>query len=139
MAKRLGAGDPEPGRGKSVAMAIFQPFQCQFQRSIVLRPGPRRAPPERAGKLVQKDDEGKSALGIGQPIIAPAGRRTGGQRGDCVVRPAMYPPFPMAPMACLMKIRLPGDWKPLPATPFMAGSGGGWIVAGLVVMDRSRG
>ncbi len=31
---------------------------------------------------------------------------------------------------------LPGEWKPLPATPFMAGSGGGWIVASLVVMDR---
>ena len=36
----------------------------------------------------------------------------------------------------LFRIGLPVDWKPLPATPFMAGSGGGWIVAGLVVMDR---
>ena len=26
--------------------------------------------------------------------------------------------------------------EPLPATPFMAGSGGGWIVIGWVVMDR---
>ena len=28
--------------------------------------------------------------------------------------------------------------EPLPATPIMAGSGGGWIVNGWVVMDRSR-
>lgn len=28
--------------------------------------------------------------------------------------------------------RLPRGWKPLPATPFMAGSGGGWIVNGWV-------
>ena len=27
----------------------------------------------------------------------------------------------------LYRIWLPGCWKPLPATPFMAGSGGGWI------------
>ena len=26
--------------------------------------------------------------------------------------------------------------EPLPATPFMAGSGGGWIVKGLVFKDR---
>jgi len=26
--------------------------------------------------------------------------------------------------------------EPLPATPFMAGSGGGWIVMSWVVMDR---
>ena len=32
--------------------------------------------------------------------------------------------------------RLPGDWKPLPATPFMAGSGGGWIVGCLAVKGR---
>ena len=35
------------------------------------------------------------------------------------------------PGSCGMK-------EPLPATPFMAGSGGGWIVSCLVVMDRSR-
>ena len=35
------------------------------------------------------------------------------------------------PGSCSMK-------EPLPATPFMAGSGGGWIVSCLVVMDRSR-
>ena len=32
-----------------------------------------------------------------------------------------------------------GSWgkrEPLPATPFMAGSGGGWIVKRLVVVDR---
>ena len=28
--------------------------------------------------------------------------------------------------------RLPSDWKPLHATPFMACSGGGWIVSGWV-------
>ncbi len=28
--------------------------------------------------------------------------------------------------------------EPLPATPFMAGSGGGWIALGLVVRDRFR-
>ena len=35
----------------------------------------------------------------------------------------------------------PGSWckrEPLPATPFMAGSGGGWIAICWVVMDRSR-
>ena len=34
-----------------------------------------------------------------------------------------------------------GSWgirEPLPATPFMAGSGGGWIASSWVVMDRSR-
>jgi signal transduction histidine kinase len=36
----------------------------------------------------------------------------------------------------LSRIRLPGDWKPLPATPFMAGSGGGRIAMVLVDMDR---
>ncbi|WP_209428260.1 hypothetical protein, partial [Pararhodobacter sp. SW119] len=38
----------------------------------------------------------------------------------------------------LSRSRLPGDWKPLPATPFMAGSGGGWIAASLVLKDRKR-
>ena len=28
--------------------------------------------------------------------------------------------------------------EPLPATPFMAGSGGGWIAMGLVLKDRFR-
>ena len=32
--------------------------------------------------------------------------------------------------------RLPVNWKPLPATPFMAGSGGGRIVATGVDKDR---
>ena len=31
-----------------------------------------------------------------------------------------------------------GRKEPLPATPFMAGSGGGWIVKGLVFKDRQR-
>ena len=34
-----------------------------------------------------------------------------------------------------------GSWgirEPLPATPFMAGSGGGWIASSWVVMDRSE-
>lgn len=31
-----------------------------------------------------------------------------------------------------------GIKEPLPATPFMAGSGGGWIVKGWAFMDRSR-
>ena len=34
-----------------------------------------------------------------------------------------------------------GSWgikEPLPTTPFMVGSGGGWIANSWVVMDRSR-
>ena len=34
-----------------------------------------------------------------------------------------------------------GSWdrqEPLPATPFMAGSGGGWIATRLVARDRAR-
>ena len=31
-----------------------------------------------------------------------------------------------------------GRKEPLPATPYMAGSGGGWIARSLVMMDRAR-
>lgn len=41
-------------------------------------------------------------------------------------------------MLVLSRIRPPGDWKPLPATPFMAGSGGGCIAASLALQGRMR-
>jgi len=43
-------------------------------------------------------------------------------------------------VACLSYPEI-GSWvkgEPLPGTPFMAGSGGGWIAASLVLRDRVR-
>lgn len=81
MPRRLGEGDPRPGRGPRGVMVVRQTFQRQHQRGRILCERGRGAAPERAGEPVEHDDQRDPhhRLSGAGDARAPAGGR--GEKG----------------------------------------------------------
>ena len=80
-------------------MPVGKAFIRQRQGVGILRKGARVPAPDRAGELVENDDQRQPPMRIQRPVIEPASGRLFGEAGkvrhDLVIGGALHAPVPM--------------------------------------------